>query len=459
MPGRSHGGGLSSAVILAAALVFVAELILNAGGFAVYSKSVSGLFFHYAVPAVMAALLLAGLRLSRDARASIALCLVAVIPALYGAEFVLGWEKDTRVHGGGDRRSKIEVISDLRAQGIDAYPVMRAKTLLLPASDGSLVPALTAEGKPFLPLASLPRKRVVSCIEGKAWLVYDSDRHGFHNPDGVWNAGSPSVAPPSLAIVGDSFAHGSCVPSDRNVAAHLRARHGAVINLGVSGFGPLSELASIKEYLEPMRPGVVLWFLFEGNDLTEDSAFERRSPLLMSYVDDPSFSQRLFVRAGEVSVLLKRYLDERLVEAMARFDRPHDRLLEFLTLENLRGRLGLDEVSLGVADPPDHDLLERALAAAKGLTGSWGGRLILVYLPDSSRYFAAGHNSLLLDDIRRRVLRTAQGLGLQVIDVHAAFALEKDTAALFQYPGSHYSEEGYRVVAEAIEAGLASSRR
>lgn len=445
------GRFLSNTVILAAVAVFAVEVAIDLLSPTVYADSIRSILFHYVFPVGAMGGLLACLRLSFDMRASVALSLAAVVPALYGAEFALGLTRSSVApESVSDRRSKIQVIADLRAQGIPAYPVMRAKTLLLSAPDGSENPALTVAGKPFLPLASLPKTRVVACNEGAAWMVYDSDRHGFHNPDAVWDA-----SPLPLAMVGDSFAHGSCVASDQNIAAHLRRRQGAVLNLGISGFGPVSELASLKEYLEPLRPKTVLWLFFEGNDITEDTAFERRSPLLMSYVKDASFSQGLFKRADEITRHLKTYLDERLTEAMARFDHPHEKLMEFLILHNLRERLGLNEVSLGLAAPPDIDLFRQTLASAKRLVGSWGGRLIVVYLPDSARYFAASHNSQTRDHLRQQALKTLEELDLPVVDVHRAFASQKDVATLFQYPGSHYSNAGYRVAAEAIEEKLA----
>ena len=39
-----------------------------------------------------------------------------------------------------------------------------------------------------------------------------------------------------------------------------------MINLGKGGNGPILEYAALKEYGEPLRPRIVLWFYFE-NDL------------------------------------------------------------------------------------------------------------------------------------------------------------------------------------------------
>lgn len=417
-----------------------------------------GILLRIVLPGLLFVLLLSALRFKQENRAVMALCLVASIAALYLAEGYLEFQRIQSLaeHSVLDRRSKIEVIADLRKQGVDAYPVMRAKTLLLPGPDSSLESVLGTDG--FLPLASLPRQRVVSCNETGNWLVYESDRHGFNNPDTAWEVTSPAIV-----LLGDSFAHGSCVAPEKNIAAHLRTSTENALSLGVSGFGPLSMLAALVEYAQPLRPPVVLWLFFEGNDLTEDQAFERRSPLLTAYLEEPDFSQRLIERQSEVKTRLRTYLDERLAEAMARFDNPNEKLLDFLQLYHLRERFGLGMLSLGLADTQDLSdqaaYFGRVLTQAKQKAESWGGRLIFVYLPESARYFAAEQNGLLRQRIYLAATDAAKKLDLQIVDVAADFRQDGNPARFFAYPGSHYNEAGYERVAQAIRDHLAPTKK
>ena len=69
-----------------------------------------------------------------------------------------------------------------------------------------------------------------------------------------------------IAVIGDSFAQGACVPSARNAVALIRKSYPNILNLGSGGNGPLLELASLKEFAAPLKPRIVLWFYFE-NDL------------------------------------------------------------------------------------------------------------------------------------------------------------------------------------------------
>jgi len=443
---------LSSLVVVAAALVSLALLALNVRNREYYADSLAGILYHFALPAALAVGLLAALRLPRPWRLALALSLVAVVPALYATEAYLMFRTQAPQAGAGpafDRRSKLEVVLDLRRRGIDAYPAMRAKSMLVAGPDGSMVSALGGDG--LLPLANLPGKRIVGCNETGRWMVYDSDEYGFHNPAGAWNA-----RPLRVALVGDSFAEGNCLRSDRNIAASLRDRFGGVLNLGISGFGPLSELAAVREYLPAVRPKVVAWLYFEGNDLFKDLPDERRSKLLTSYLND-GFSQRLMTRRDEVAERFKAYLDAKLVEAMNRVDHPYEAALDFLQIYHLRGAFGLDPVGLGVVDPVDEDgyrLFTDALKAARRTVETWGGRFVFVYLPDSPRYYAAARDSRIRDRVRQRVLAIVSALDIPTIDVHAAFAAENDPRALFVFPGSHYNAAGYRLAAEAIGRGI-----
>jgi hypothetical protein len=80
--------------------------------------------------------------------------------------------------------------------------------------------------------------------------------------------------------------------------------------LGLAGAGPLLELATLTEYAAPLKPTVVLWLYFEGNDL-RNLYSELKSPLLMNYLD-PDFSQNLIHRQLQIDKALDRHIDPKL---------------------------------------------------------------------------------------------------------------------------------------------------
>ena len=246
-----------------------------------------------------------------------------------------------------DARTKAEVIDDFRKRGIDAVPSLNPHELLKEQKDGTMKSATTTvNGAEVLPLASMAEKLTVVCNEGGEFLTYTSDRHGFNNPPSVWNA------PISVVAVGDSFTQGWCVDPDNNFVSLIRQRYPGTLNLGIEGNGPLVMLATLKEYAESVRPKVVLWFYFEGNDLT-DLSKERRSPLLRRYLETNEFSQRLSSRQDQIDRALAGYLDTvanknrllvKLEEASAVItdaDKLPKALESIAKLGQLRQRLGL----------------------------------------------------------------------------------------------------------------------
>ncbi len=141
-----------------------------------------------------------------------------------------------------DERARMEVVRDLRAHGIDAAPRIIPAALLVETPDGSLRSRVRIDGEEVLPLAGISRKQVVSCNETGEYPVYASDEHGFRNPPGLW-----AQAPITLALIGDSFTLGECVPSEASIGGRLRRQFPHTVNLGMGGHGPLLQLATLRE--------------------------------------------------------------------------------------------------------------------------------------------------------------------------------------------------------------------
>ena len=149
-----------------------------------------------------------------------------------------------------DTRTKIEVLEDFRQEeGIDAKPFVVPKELLndLKTRDGFN----TEYGKIF-PLGGISNTTTVFCNENGFWPIYESDEHGFNNPKGLYTKNQVDIV-----LIGDSFSHGACVHSHQIISAVLREFGYEAVNVGMGGNGPLIELATLKEYAEPLKPKVV----------------------------------------------------------------------------------------------------------------------------------------------------------------------------------------------------------
>jgi hypothetical protein len=91
----------------------------------------------------------------------------------------------------------------------------------------------------------LQRKRI--------FFHYVSDRHGFNNPDKVWN-----LCRADIVTLGGSFTLGNCVPRGKSMIDVLRSRTGNLINLGCGGNGPLFMFSGLREYSARLKLLVLL---------------------------------------------------------------------------------------------------------------------------------------------------------------------------------------------------------
>jgi hypothetical protein len=440
-----------------------------------------GMVFYYAVPLLLAGVLFSSLLLRPSYKRNIALALFSIGTSVYVAETIATiWShlpsvlERTRIARAArtaklwgvawDTRSQREVITDLRAKGINAYPAIINRLLLETQLDGRLRSPITMDGGEVLPLGGISNKTTVFCNENGYYVTYQSDEHGFHNPQEIWNSGHIDIV-----ALGDSFTQGFCVPSDKNFVALIRQRYPATLNLGIAGNGPLLMLATLKEYVQFIKPKAVLWFYWEANDLV-DLKMERNSPLLMRYLD-ADFNQGLLNRQPNIDNGLIAYVDrishttmrEELVYATANISSAPG-IVQLVKLGQLRNMLGLiyGETSKAYGLPnymavtDVRDLFTKVLIAAKGSVDSWGGTLYFVYLPTQQHYRnptdASDYlNPAFLDRDHEQVLALAKTIGLPVIDVHNAFRAHADVLALFPFrQPRHYSTEGNQVVAEAV---------
>ncbi len=435
----------------------------------------------YGLPAGAALLLFAALSLKPAAKLNLALCCVSLAVSAYGGELFLrlphvapegpkrplmflvsdlgaGAAAQLAAQFGVevDPRTWPEVRADLRRQGVDAVPfISPPNNLFIRQPDGAITSAVTIHGEEVIPLGAISKQVTILCNENGPWVTYPSDEHGFNNPHGVWRA--PHVA---IAALGDSFTQGYCVPTEQSFVGRIRQRVPATLNLGFAGDGPLLMLATLEEYLPPLKPPLVLWFYFEGNDLT-DLQTERHSRLLMRYLHD-DFTQGLPARQGEIDRALTQEIAtqqalerERRERRLANPRRLVPQVVGFLKLSALRSRLPLvqgvqaeDLARVAEIEGPAIALLQDILAQAQARVSGWGGTLYFVYLPSWSRYFDTPEIGVIQ---RPRVLHLVGSLGIPLIDLDPVFRAQPDRRALFPFRDTgHYNETGHRLVAEEV---------
>jgi hypothetical protein len=436
----------------------------------------------WAAPAALAALLLAGLRLRAVHRVQFVLACSSLAFSLYAAELFLYFvgsgaathilpidatmsnevRQEARAFAKRfgvdyDTRTRLEVVTDLRSRG--THVVLTAAPDWFFASDGAggVKSTLSIGGVEVQPLSGIARMLTVHCNESGPWVTFQSDEHGFRNPEGLWQ-----FATVEIAAIGDSYAEGECVPPGREFVALIREQYPRTLNLGMRGSGPLLALAQIKEYLPALKPKIVLWFYYEGNDLSNLN-IEKQSTLLRRYLED-GFTQNLVNRQADIDRVLSEHAIAAEAAELARLASERQKTnfpdpIQTLKLTALRTRLSL--LRNDVVEPPDYDLLRDILAQANTTVHSWGGTLYIVYLPSWSSIATPPHPTEVAipsePDVqwRPQVLAIVNDLHLPLIDLYPAFRAERDPLAFFPFRRwSHYNEDGHRFVANVLEDAL-----
>jgi hypothetical protein len=305
----------------------------------------------------------------------------------------------------------------------------------------------TSRSAPVLPLTGLSRRLTGLCPASEKVLAFESDEFGFRNA-----VGSHSGA--EVVIVGDSFAQGYCVSDSASVAGIIRGHFPSTLNLGVTGAGPLWELAVLREYGASVRPQRIVWLFFEGNDL--ESLPVEAGGFLSRYLDQ-SYTQDLRSRQSLVDSLqysrLDSLADALLLPGAERFRRT-------ILLKEIRARLGINFRPSEAAVPEagssvtrELAILQTVLESARETASAWGGRILFVYLPERSRFTNSDSTTAAVDErqrARQMVIDVARKARLDVLDIVPVFAAERAPAGLWDEARIHYNARGYRVAAEAI---------
>jgi len=196
-------------------------------------------------------------RLSNNLKVNLSILFFTIGITVYGFETYLEFFKKTeseiiakQMGVPYDTRTLMEVLDDLIDSGVEAFP--NTFPSLFIKSNG-----LTAKMGRIYPLGTISNSTTILSNESGYYPVIETDEHGFNNPKGLYNKNKVDIM-----LTGDSFTEGYSVHSNESISAVLRQSDFNVISIGKAHNGPLIELATLKEYAEPLKPKIVLWLYF-----------------------------------------------------------------------------------------------------------------------------------------------------------------------------------------------------
>jgi hypothetical protein len=152
--------------------------------------------------------------------------------------------------------------------------VLRLRPQLLPESAQikrlyQLQTKVKSIGDPYLGFVYPPHYRTeISSLDFE--FLIESDEHGFRNS-------SPWPDQADIVIVGDSMVYGWGVAKEHSWVSLLADRlpQSRIVNLGLPGAGPQQYFRYFERFGVGLRPKVLLFGIFAGNDLAGAAAFDR----------------------------------------------------------------------------------------------------------------------------------------------------------------------------------------
>ncbi len=285
-------------------------------------------------------------------------------------------------------------------------------------------------------------------------LIYD--QHGFRNEADLVTA--------DIAVVGDSYVEAPMTPTPFLMTSVLGVLENATVaNLGLSGYGPQQELATLKRYALPLNPKTIVWLFYEGNDLPNVYGYERD---IAALTNDTRFMPWM------------RSFSRNAVLALGRIQRgcvPEDRLAKRYAIvrqpdgSQARVHFAIDGATLS---EKDLTLSERDLKAL-GRTGSMleeayrlcrerGIRFVVVFVPERHRVYdglptvvevSDEVKQWVVNDLPERLRATVADISpdISYVDLTTIFRteVEKD-AVVFLPDDTHWTVEGHRIAARAV---------
>ena len=197
-----------------------------------------------------------------------------------------------------DHRNLIEVISEERKKGNNIFPYVVPREFISKNISNKII------------LTPITNQNYVSCNEYGFWKKIKTDRMGFNNKIALSNF--------DILLVGDSFAEGSCVHQNNEPANLFKNKYNIeTYNIGISGNGPLINLALLHELNNKFNFKKIVWFFYD-NDFY-DLKVEYQNIQLKEYLSKNFKKNNYFLKLKDTNKYQKKYIEENLKSFKKRY--------------------------------------------------------------------------------------------------------------------------------------------
>ncbi|HYE65988.1 MAG TPA: hypothetical protein VD966_10415 [Pyrinomonadaceae bacterium] len=282
-------------------------------------------------------------------------------------------------------------------------------------------------------------------------VYFRTDENGFRNPLGLRQA--------DIAFIGDSFTEAASIAEEETYAQLIGAGSGLrVVNLGMGAYGPQQELIVLKRYGLKYNPRVVVWQIFEGNDLGNAQSFAK-------YKENPKREYKSLIERYISSSLITEFLTPTLppgpeastVPAKFRFT---DGEVRPIYVKYPYGELPAKK-------PLGFEETKRVVEEGYRLCQSRGIQLVVVFVPTMIRVMApyvtfdraADHDKFLPGDVTQdpqdfgsQLGEFCKQIGCPYLDTYEALRerAKVNNRQIYIPNDEHLDVEGHRVVAEEV---------
>ena len=350
-----------------------------------------------------------------------------------------------------DPGSREEAFLDFRKDNEDLEPTFYYS----PAFRFSQTFKNAKKNNKIIPFRGPINSKSLTCAEDLKYKLIINDKFGFKNSNSIYENKINSM------LLGDSFAEGSCVLSENDIAGNLTKEGFSTVNFGVSGSSPLVSLGIVREFGGIIKPKNFIYLYYEGNDL-EGLNWEKEDSHLIKYINN-EYNIDYLTKYDEINNFLELYSAESIayIKQLKNKENSNKKSNFKIFKENLIDILELKKIKYIIRHSLlqkkhtkyDLDLFFLIIKKMNLEAKKHSANYIFVYVPHFSRYISFPQSASLKEtmDLKKNIINEIEKMNISTIDLTNFFDKSENVKQYYPlgYIG-HFNGSGYKKISEII---------